>query len=458
MSLEDSPADPVKVRQTVDSADILDQLKEFGSNISILATIPSKQDFWDDPVVLSTALVIREKAKRSRLALQAQLDKAREDLDDLKTRKNHYTGNAIEAENRLNHYEDRREPLIRAMEESGSRGKVSVGRVSARSPERRLAELDLKIREEKESLYRARTGLEATTVKLEKVQMNFSNMEFLHKHFMHLYNNCFVSIGAFTDEVLRGVAEKSRNPTVVAMLGRLAEVGLPNDLSTIPFDWPEFIRRFDMFLVRNIVRIQGSIVAPRKETLIHIRKQQLTAAASIKAHFEARLRHKKWRELGELLVDVDMMEQLDLYQMFSDRVRVYFMVDAIQRVKSISSNRLLQLIFDDILEFMSGDISRGFSTFGKDAGFNPLMRKIGGFYVLYQWRSVNLRSVLPSHPDAFAQINLIHVYDAGVMFVDSQGAEVDHPLHPEARQLLKDIGRELLYADAEREATFAFGF
>jgi hypothetical protein len=80
MSLEDSLVDPVKVRQTVDSADILDQLKELGSNISILATIPSKHDFWNDPVVLSTALVIREKAKRSRTALQAQVDKAREDL------------------------------------------------------------------------------------------------------------------------------------------------------------------------------------------------------------------------------------------------------------------------------------------------------------------------------------------------------------------------------------------
>jgi hypothetical protein len=133
-----------------------------------------------------------------------------------------------------------------------------------------------------------------------------------------------------------------------------------------------------------------------------------------------------------------MAPEIEAYAALKDQARMFIDASVLSRTEEFVSPSMHRQILIGVVEWLQGGVFQGYSSFGKEAGFNTLMISVHGFYLLYQWRTVAIEYVSDSGAMVYTNINSLHVFEIDVIFCDAQGVEIEHELHEDAKKKLKE--------------------
>jgi hypothetical protein len=173
-------------------------------------------------------------------------------------------------------------------------------------------------------------------------------------------------------------------------------------------------------------------------TLRNVSNRTEEVQVTVKAHLDAKLTGGPWIEISALFKEWEMPQEAEAYAALKDQARMFLDTAALSRTEEFVSPSMRQQIMIGVVEWLQGGVYQGYTSFGKEAGFNTLMISVHGFYLLYQWRSVAIEYVDERGAMVYTTIHCLHVFEIDVIFCDAQGVEIEHELHEDAKKKLKE--------------------
>ncbi len=418
--------------------DLFGLLSSFASRMAILSSISVQEKFWEDPTALKVALSTYANARYLRNTLTVQLELAETSngklLDLIRNLEKAASGLEEEIET-----DERKLKGVRSMiakDEAGTPDGEQPAKPSPLRPRREILERELE--EKNEELISKRRILFENQQKFKRVSEEVKRARALNERFLGLFEECFEKWEVFDEATLQRLATNGPTEEIREMV-RAAVEGEPDKVVTISrTDWNSFRRSIDMFVVDNMVETASEVVVLADGTLRNVNNRTLEVQASVKKHLDAKLTGGSWVELSDLLTDWDMPLELKDYKELKDQARMFIDRAALGRAEEFVSPSMRQQIMIGVVGWMCRGVYQGYTSFGKEAGFNTLMISVHGFYLLYQWRSIAIEYVNERGSMVYTTINALHVFDIDVIFCDAQGTEIEHELHDDAKKLLKE--------------------
>ncbi len=419
-------------------SDLFGLLSSFASRMAILSSISEQERFWEDPTALKVGLSTYANARYLRNTLTAQLDLAESSNTRLRDLIRGLEKSAKDLEEEIESDQRKLKGVMSmiAKDEAAKPDAKEPPKPSPLRPRRDILERELE--EKNTELISKRRILFENEQKFKRVSEELKRARALNERFLGLFEECFEKWEVFDEATLQRLATDGPTEEMREMV-RAAVEGEPDKIVSISrTDWNSFRRSIDMFVVDNMVETSTEVVVLADGTLRNVNNRTLEVQASVKKHMDAKLTGGNWIELGELLTEWDMPLELKDYNELKDRARMYIDRAALGRAEEFISPSMRQQIMIGVVEWLMGGVYQGYTSFGKEAGFNTLMISVHGFYLLYQWRSVSIEYVNERGAMVYTMISALHVFDIDVVFCDAQGTEIEHELHEDAKKKLKE--------------------
>lgn len=439
--------------KTPDSpGDLFSLLSAFASRMAILSSVSGQENFWEDPTALKVGLATYANARFLRQNLTAQME--------LAETANQSLHDQIKAEEKacaaLESEVEADEKKLRGLNAMVAKDEASGGEDGPRSPMRpRRDILEREMNERNEALVARRRVLHENREKDKRLSGELKKARALNEHFQGLFADCFEKWEVFDDATLRDLAENGPTAEIREMVRDSIEAE-PDKIVTISrTDWNSFRRSLDMFMVDNMLDIEAEVVVLADGTLRSVNARTTNIQKSVKGHLDSKLLDAGWIELRQMLEQWDMKPELENYIAMQDNARLFIDADTLSRADEFISPTMQQQILIGVVEWMTEGVNHGYTSFGKEAGFNTLMITVNGFYLLYQWRSISIDYLDSRGARVYTTINAIHVFEIDLVFCNAEGAEIEHDLHDDAKEKLKDMEVDLRRhstVDGEEEA------
>lgn len=418
--------------------DLFGLLSSFASRMAILSGISEQEKFWEDPTALKVGLSTYANARYLRNTLTSQLELAETSNEKLRTfvRDMEKAADGLEREIEADQKKLKGVLAMIAKDEAGTPQGEEPEKPSPLRPRRDILERELA--EKNEELTSKRRILLENEQKFKRVSEELKRARALNERFLGLFEECFEKWEVFDEKTLQRLATDGPNEEIREMV-RAAVEGEPDKIVSISrTDWNSFRRSIDMFVVDNMVETQNEIVVLADGTLRNVNNRTLEVQGSVKAHLDAKLTGGGWVEISQLLSDWELPGELEAYAALKDQARMFSDAATLARAEEFISPSMRQQVLIGVVEWLQGGVYQGYTSFGKEAGFNTLMISVHGFYLLYQWRSVSVEYVNESGAMVYTTINSLHVFEIDVIFCDAQGTEIEHELHEDAKKKLKE--------------------
>jgi hypothetical protein len=413
--------------------DLFSLLSSFASRMAILSSISEQEKFWEDPTALKVGLSTYANARFLKQNLTTQMDLAENANDQLLKQIKSFEKACEGLEDEIDSGTKKLRGLNSMIEreEEGTEGKESSLR-----PRRTIQERELE--ENKEELITKKRLLQEFQEKHDKVKGELAKARVLNDRFTGLFADCFEKWEVFDENTLINLAQNGPTEEIREMVREAVE-SEPNKIVTISrTDWAAFRRSLDMFVVDSMLEAETEVVVLSDGTLRNVRNRTEEVQARVMQHIDAKLTGGLWREIGALAEEWKMAPEIEAYREVSDRAKLFIDATTLARAGEFISESMQQQVLIGIVEWLQGGVFQGYTSFGKDAGFNTLMITVDGFYLLYQWRAVPFEYRDTSGAAVYTTVNAIHVFEIDVIFCDAQGTEIEHELHDDAKKKLKE--------------------
>ena len=431
-------AETVKPAASDPPSDLFGLLSSFASRMAILSSISEKERFWEDPVALKVGLSTYANARYLRSTLTTQLELAEGANDKLRDliKSLEKSADGIDKEIEIDERKLKGVLSMVAKDEAGTPEGEEPATPSQLRPRRDLLERELN--EKREDVISKRRILLENQQKFTRVSGELKKARILNERFLGLFEDCFEKWEVFDEETLKNLAVNGPTEEIRDMV-RAAVEGEPDKIVTISrTDWNSFRRSIDMFVVDSMVEAKNEIVVLADGTLRKVSNRTEEVQGSVKAHLDAKLKGGPWVEVSQLLTEWEMPEEHAAYVALKDQARMFFDAATLARADEFVSPSMRKQIMIGVVEWLQGGVFQGYTSFGKEAGFNTLMISVHGFYLLYQWRSVAIEYVDERGAMVYTTVNSLHVFEIDVIFCDAQGVEIEHELHEDAQKKLKE--------------------
>ena len=418
--------------------DLFSLLSSFASRMAVLSSISEQERFWEDPVALKVGLSTYANARYLRNTLTAQLDLAEGANGKLRSLIMSLEKASSELEKEIEIDERKLKGVISmvAKDEAGTPEGEEPAKPSPLRPRREILERELA--EKNEDLVSKRRILVENQQKFKRVSDELKKARVLNERFLGLFEDCFDKWEVFDEKTLQNLAANGPTEEIREMV-RAAVEDEPDKVVTISRnDWNSFRRSIDMFVVDSMVEAKHEIVVLADGTLRNVSNRTEEVQASVKAHLDAKLTGGPWIEVSQLLSEWEMPQEHTAYIALKDQARMFFDAATLARAEEFVSHSMRQQIMIGVVEWLQGGVFQGYTSFGKEAGFNTLMISVHGFYLLYQWRSVAIEYIDERGAMVYTTVNSLHVFEIDVIFCDAQGVEIEHELHEDAKKKLKE--------------------
>ena len=408
--------------------------------MAILSSVSSQENFWDDPTALKVGLATYANARYLRRTLTTQMDLAEEANRVLRGQIKIQEKSSEELEADIVS-DERRLRGLNAMIAKDEEGGGEDGPNSPMHPRKEI--LDREIGEKQEALVGRKRALHENREKDKRISGELKKARALNEYFQGLFSECFEKWEVFDDDALRDMAENGPTAEIRETV-RAAIEAEPDKIVTISrTDWNAFRRALDIFLVDNMRAVETDVVVLADGTLRSVNTRTVNIQAGIKKHLDSKLSADGWIELRELLEKWEMKPELESYLAMQDHARLFIDADTLTRADEFISPTMQQQICIGVVEWLTNGVYQGYTSFGKEAGFNTLMITVNGFYLLYQWRSIAVDYLDSRGARVYTTINAIHVFEIDLVFCNAEGTEIEHDLHDDAKKKLKDMDVDL---------------
>ena len=429
---------PAKPAASESPGDLFSLLSSFASRMAILSSISEQERFWEDPTALKVGLSTYANARFLRNTLTTQLELAEGSNDKLRVLINDLEKASAGLEEEIE-TDGRKLKGIQSMiakDEADTPEGEGPDKPSPLRPRREILERELA--EKNEDLVAKRRILLENQQKFKRISDELKKARTLNERFLGLFEACFEKWEVFDEKTLQNLAANGPTEEIREMV-RAAVEGEPDNIVTISrADWNSFRRSIDMFVVDSMVEAKNEIVVLADGTLRNVSNRTVEVQESVKAHLDAKLKGGPWVEISQLLTEWEMPRELEAYVAMKDQAQMFLDAATLARAEGFISPSMRQQIMIGVVEWLQGGVYQGYTSFGKEAGFNTLMISVHGFYLLYQWRSVAIEYVNEGGAMVYTTINSLHVFEIDVIFCDAQGVEIEHELHEDAKKKLKD--------------------
>lgn len=417
--------------------DLFSLLSNFASRMAILSSISEKERFWEDPTALKVGLSTYVNAKFLRNTLTTQLEFAESANGMLREQIKTLEKSSVDLEGEIGSDEKKLKGLNAMIEKDEFVGEgAEPPSPSQLRPRREILERELG--EKREELVSKRRVLQENQEKFTRVRDELKKARVLNDRFLGLFEECFEKWDVFDETTLQRIAATGATPEIREMV-RSAVEDEPDKIVTISrTDWNAFRRSIDMFVVDTMVEVETEVVVLADGTLRNVRNRTEEVQENVKRHIDSKLKDGPWIEIGQLLEEWEMAPEIEAYAALQDQARMFIDASVLARTEEFVSPSMLRQILIGVVEWLQGGVFQGYSSFGKEAGFNTLMISVHGFYLLYQWRTVAIEYVSDTGAMVYTNINSLHVFEIDVVFCDAQGVEIEHELHEDAKKKLKE--------------------
>jgi hypothetical protein len=430
---ETTASSQAKPAATDNPGDLFSLLSSFASRMAILSSISEKEKFWEDPTALKVGLSTYANARFLKKNLTAQMDLAENANDQLLKQIKVFEKSCADLDDEIDSGTKKLRGLNSMIEreEDGAEGKESALR-----PRRTIQERELE--ENKEELVTKKRLHQEFQEKYDRVKGELGKARVLNDKFTGLFADCFEKWEVFDENTLINLAQNGPTEEIREMVREAVE-SEPDKIVTISrTDWASFRRSIDMFVVDSMLETETEVVVLTDGTLRNVRNRTDEVQARVMRHIDAKLTGGLWREVGQLAEEWNMAPEVEAYRGLSDRAKMFIDAATLARAGEFISDSMQQQVLIGITEWLQGGVYQGYTSFGKDAGFNTLMITIDGFYLLYQWRAVPYEYRDTSGVAVYTTVNAIHVFEIDLIFCDAQGTEIEHDLHEDAKKRLKE--------------------
>jgi hypothetical protein len=418
--------------------DLFSLLSSFASRMAILSSISEKEKFWEDPTALKVGLSTYANARYLRNTLTTQLELAdganqmlRDQIQSLQK-----AADTLDKEIEIDTRKLKGVTSMIAKDEAGTPDGEEPEKPSSLRPRREILEKELA--EKREDVVTKRRILLENEQKFQRISEEVKKARVLNDRFLGLFEECFEKWEVFDEATLKDLAINGPTEEIREMV-RAAVEDEPDKVVTISrTDWGAFRRSLDMFVVDSMLEAETEVVVLTDGTLRNVRNRTEEVQARVMQHIDAKLTGGAWMEIGKLAEEWRMAPEVAAYAEVSERAKMYIDAGTLARAGEFISESMQQQVLIGIIEWLQGGVFQGYTSFGKDAGFNTLMITVDGFYLLYQWRAVPFEYRDSSGVAVYTTVNAIHVFEIDLIFCDAQGTEIEHELHDDAKKKLKE--------------------
>ncbi|MDA1310650.1 MAG: hypothetical protein O2985_13735 [Proteobacteria bacterium] len=413
--------------------DLFSLLSSFASRMAVLSSISGQERFWEDPVALKVGLSTYANARFLRHNLTTQMELAESANGQLLEQIKIFEKSCATLDSEI----DSGGKKLRGLETMIARDEE--GDAKAESPMRPRRTIQAReLAENREELITKRRLLREFQEKHARVKGELDKARVVNDRFLGLFEDCFEKWDVFDEETLKNLAENGPTEEIRDMVRAAVEAEPDKIVNITRTDWHSFRRSLDMFVVDSMLETEAEVVVLTDGTLRKIRDRTENVQKRVMQHVENKLSGGAWTEVGQLAEDWEMAPEAEAYRALDDRVKMFIEAATLARAGEFISPSMQQQILIGIVEWLQAGVYQGYTSFGKDAGFNTLMITVDVFYMLYQWRAVPYEYKGSGGGMVYTTVNAIHVFELDLIFCDAGGTEIEHELHEDAKKRLKE--------------------
>ena len=432
--------------------DLFSLLSAFAERMAILSSISEKDKFWEDPQALKVGLAAYGNARYLKKMLTDKMALAQQSHGALLQMIAELEKDSERLEKELRENQKKlvsvKERIVKEEVDQENSGTVSRLRPRAQILETEIDQIE-------ETLVVKRRALQENKNKEERVGGELVKAQTLNNHFLVLFEECFEKWEVFDEGMLQKLSQEGGSAEIREMVREAVESEPGKVINISRTDWSGFQRSLDIFLIQNLQQVTTEVIVLADGTLRKIQARTAEVAGNVKVHIDGGLEGDNWTEIGKLFERWNLARQMRSYQDLRDNVRMYIDPATLERAAEFIAPSMQQRILIGVLEWLIAGVRQGYTSFGKDAGFNTLMFTVDSFYLLYQWHAVPVSYIDSRNAEVFTTVNALHVFELDIVFCNNAGTEIEHNLHEDARKKLREEEVDLrrhLASDGEEGA------